>query len=199
MPAHLLAFFVSMAVWWAFPSADHVESLIMLCISLYVIAANYHRREIWPTMMMIGALAAVRVPYSYYFFDVGFYSQIAYCSGIIFFNCVLAAALIKYHCCPTLLKLVGADIQRPYIPQVLAMVMALLWSSISTALVMAELITYYFVPDVFSSGPPFFYRNYQVSSAFFHCIINLAVWSMMLDAHYLKQRIDKSNRAKIDI
>ncbi len=199
LPAHLLAFFLSMAVWWAYPSADHIESAIMVGISLYVVATNYSRREIWPTMIIIGLMSAIRIPYSYAVFDVGFFSQVAYCFGVVVFCVMTAIILMRYHCSPTLLRLVGSNIQRPYIPQVLGMVMILLWYAAATTLVLVELAVFYISPDIFADGPPFFYRNYPLTSSFFNCVINFAIWSMMLDAHYLRERLENAKRDVIDM
>lgn len=79
-----------------------------------------------------------------------------------------------------------------------AICIILSFSSISILCIVTELVAYKFKPDWFSlAQAPFFYGLYEYTSTAFSCLMLLGVWSMMLDAHYLKARLDhKKNSAQ---
>jgi hypothetical protein len=199
VPVHALVFLLSMAVWWVFPSPSHIESIYAVGISFYVLVSNSSRREIWPALLMIIAVAAIQGPVTYYLFGQKSTSgQSMYFASIMLFDFALSFLLYAYHCSDRLLLIVGASIKRPFIPQVLGMAMILMFSALMTLPVLIELLVNYIDRSIFT-GAPFFYRNYATMTNVSHCLINVAIWSMMLDAHYLRERLEQAKRSSIKL
>jgi hypothetical protein len=168
-----------------------MESMYMIGIAGYVIAANRSRREILPALVIILLAYAVRLPVSYLLYGREISLQVAYFGFYFLFNCLLSFILFTYHCNPKLQQMFSVEFQRKWIPQVVAICMILVMSAIFILCLVAELVTYWIIPEWFSqSHPPFFYSIHKYTSAAFTCLMLLGVWSMMLDAHYLKARLD---------
>lgn len=188
---HFVAFFISMSIWWVIPSTMYDDAVYMMLISSYVIVANMSRREILPAMFILLFAYAVNWTVTYPIYDRQLDRQIMLYGFWFVFNLALSWLLFKYHCSPRLLQLVGAQFKRMWIPQVLAICIILSFSSISILCVLAELVAYKIEPTWFSQDvAPFFYGAYKYTSNVFSCLMMLGVWSMMLDAHYLKARLD---------
>lgn len=195
---HFTAFALSLAVWWVFSTTMYEDSALMVVISAYVVISNLSRREIVPALLIILLAFAVNWFFSLHLYQRDIKSQVMLNSFWFVFYLSLSWLLFRYHCSPTLQRLFGVQFCRQYIPQVIGICIVLSFNSISTLCVLAELVAYWIQPEWFSqTTAPFFYRMYPYTSALFTCLMLLGIWSMMLDAHYLKARLDhKKNSAE---
>lgn len=188
-----------MAVWWVFPSPSHIEALFAIAISAYVLLSNLSRREIWPALwMIIAASVAEGLISKYLFEDKTTVGQLKYFLSIMFFDFGLSFILWAYHCNGHLLQLAGASIKRPFIPQVVGMSMILMFSALMTLPVLLELLVHYF-DDKYFESVPFFYHHHATMTNIAHCLVNVAIWSMMLDAHYLQERRSRQKDSVIGL
>lgn len=191
LTVHFAAFLISAFVWWVFPSTVYVESVYMVAISTYIILANLSRREILPAMAIILVAYLIRWVVSYHIYGRDLMQQIAHFGFYFLFNVTLSFCLFKYHCHPKIQQLFGVQFARSWIPQVIGICMILTINAVAILCVLVELVAYWVHPEWFSqTTPPFFYGMHQYTSAVLTCLIMLGVWSMMLDAHYLKARLD---------
>lgn len=92
---HALAFLISIAVWWIFPSTIYIEAMYMVVTALYVILANIPRREILPALSIILLAYSVRGIVGYQLYGTSINQQIAYFGFCFVFNLALSWVLFK--------------------------------------------------------------------------------------------------------
>lgn len=188
--SHFGMFFASFAIWFAMPHLIHVVSFVLIFICLYLILFNLNKREILPAMAIIVMTEQVKAAIAYYLSDSRLYHMIGYLLALTLICLAQSYLLFRYHAAPKIQQLFGVEFMRPYIPQVLAICMLSVGTAAIFAAMLVEVLIYAYDPTIFA-GPPFFYRNSVLLTSITTGITIVALWSMMLDAHYLKARLDK--------
>lgn len=193
VPVHILAFLFSMWAYYYFTFEKSAGTIITLGIFTYVILANLKRGEIQPSLWILAVFFLVKLSSHrlvYHFIGWNFEAA-PYVLALEVFNYVLFSYfLFKFHCSGFLLRLARADIRRAFIPQSIAVSAILILSTVPFFIALCEVALYHFDNSLFA-GPPFFYRKYESFEVASHNLIMLGVWSMMLDAHYLKERLQR--------
>ncbi len=191
---HFTLFAVSIGVWWQSEYPTYHDAIYMLVASMYVALVNLPRREILPAMLILILAYSLNWAVTYSLYDTNKWMQLALFGFLTAFNLALSYLLFKYHCAPKIQQLLQVTFCRKFIPQVLAMCMICAMAAFANFCVMLEIAAYIFAPGLFDSvgkDGPFFYSNVATVMAVLNCLMLLAIWSMMLDAHYLKARLDQ--------
>ena len=190
---HVFVFFGTFAAWFILPHPLHVVSLMMICICIYLIVFNLKRREILPSMFIIVMTETVKSVVAFFMADQRLYHMIAYLVSLMLVCVGQSYLLFRFHANPKIQQLFGAEFLRSYIPQVFAICMMSIWSAAIFGAMLVEVLLFAYDSEIFS-GPPFFFRNVDVLTSIATGISIVALWSMMLDAHYLKERLEKISR-----
>jgi hypothetical protein len=187
---HITIFIACFAVWFFIPHPMQAVSIILVCICLYLVFFNLKNREILPAMVIIMLTELVKAAVEAYLKDPRLYHLMGYIAALSFTSLAQSFLLFRYHADPRLQQLFGVEFRRLYIPQVLAICMLSFANAVFYLAMLSEVVIFA-IDDTFFSGMPFFHKNASVITSFITGGVIVALWSMMLDAHYLKARLDK--------
>lgn len=184
---HICVFLLSVvAIYW-FRHNTVVSMLAPELTALYVALVNLKRKEVLPPLFIIVAFKIVEFPIS-----LAVFNRADVLIGILIaFDLALAACLLKYHGAQWIRRLLNVTepVEKRYVPQVKATATLLFIGSFHYLIVLLEFWYSVYISPPAAGDVPFFYRTFPEFRAHFKVILVLAVWSMMLDAIWIRKRM----------
>ena len=186
---HFCVFVVSVMLIYYFRHNTVVSMLAPELIALYVALVNLNRKEILPPLFIIVLYKLVEFPISLAVFSR---ADVLICI-LISFDLALAWCLYKYHRADWIRGMfrVSQPVEKRYVPQVTATATLLLIGCLHYAIVLAEFLYTVHVSPPAAGEVPFFYRTFPEFRSHFKVILVLAIWSMMLDAIWVRKRMGR--------
>ena len=153
----------------------------------YVALANLKRKELLPPLMIIVLFKLIEFPLSL----VAFRSADSYLLTSIAFDCCLIFCLARYHNAEFLRKImrVSEPIERRYLPQIKATITIMTIGVIHYIVVLLDYWASLYLYTLQPGEVPFFYETFGLVRTPYKAILVLAIWSMMLDAIWLRRRV----------
>lgn len=179
---HLAIFAASILALIRYSHDPFISMIIVEMSALYVITTNRQQRELLPALSIIIFSKIVTLPLSLNYYSPASVKE--YLIIILLYDLCVAMALQFGYRAKTFRKIFKVTTPPRKIPQVLAMCTLLYLGIFHILLVLSEILIWEYDHQIFSSEP-FFYGSFEVVRTLHKILLLLAIWSMMLDSHFV--------------
>lgn len=179
---HLAIFAASILALIHFSHDPFLSMVIVEISALYVITTNRQQRELLPALSIIVFSKILTLPLTLNYYSPASVKE--YLVIILLYDLGVALALQFGYRANGLRKLFNVTTPARKIPQVLAMVTLLYLGIFHIFLVLSEILIWEYDHQLLSSEP-FFYGSFEAARTFHKLLLLLAIWSMLLDSHFV--------------